>query len=67
MGLRFASLGYNEAYATTGRANVKMLAERLGAEVIEETPNFFFFDGQSRWVYRADISLCKKLLPIFGK
>lgn len=57
--LRFMEMGFTEAYATTGRPDMKRLADLTGAELISEEANFYF-DGRSRWLYRISFGLLSK-------
>lgn len=66
LSLRLSALGYREAYATTGRSNVKSLADFLGAVLIGTEPDFFF-NGQTRWIYRADFGTLQKLRLLLGR
>ena len=66
LGQRFLSLGFSQAYATTGRAKVRSLASMVGAELVGVEPNFFF-DGQQRWIYRVDLKTFAKLIALLDR
>lgn len=59
---RFVELGFNEAYFTTARKSLRRLAERIKATEIVWEPNYYF-DGQGRWVVKADVAS----LPLLTK
>jgi len=65
LAFRFATLGYTEAYATTARMNMKVLADRVGAELLREEQDFFF-DGRSRWLYRVDLGYLSRFQHLLG-
>ncbi len=67
LGNRLLALGFDHAFATTQRRSINSLARIVKAELVSVDKSFYF-DGQTRWVYRADMSDLRRLtrlLPTF--
>lgn len=60
LALRFAALGFREAFGTTCRPGIDALAQRIGAELLRVEDDYYF-DGQHRTVYRGTLETLPRL------